>query len=128
MVGFIHNTWDYRLLERLLKKGINMDLVKKGNTAIVVQKQRLNQGQTMLYKKISEVTDNKETLHFSDAMEIYKTFVLRETRYWPEWGNKSYPYTDWQLKEYCNNWLLRAIGALVKKGYIAMIPMIDLEK
>ena len=44
------------------------------------------------------------------------------------WIEEPRKYFDWEIDQMLQAWVLRALGALIKKGYLTVIPRISLNK
>ncbi|MCK5609329.1 hypothetical protein KAR91_46075, partial [Candidatus Pacearchaeota archaeon] len=44
------------------------------------------------------------------------------------WESKRRLYEDWEVKVLVNAWLLRALGTLIKKGYLTVLPRIQFSE
>ena len=96
----------------------------------------LNDGQKMLLRLICDKYKNGRTITHDDILNIYQQYVQRYTHSsvrtydfgTQSWKYKEVPFSDWYVEELARSWLLRALGALIKKGYLTVIPRIDLSR
>jgi hypothetical protein len=96
---------------------------------------KLRPGQFELYKLLCRaVAGEISTVTRADAMEIYKTKVAKGTAEVPrrnDDGHTVWVRVDWESWEWERNfegWFLRSLGLLIKKGYVTVVPVIDLRK
>lgn len=102
----------------------------------------LRRGQASLYDLIVDKIENGDTLTLNEARGIWLTKVCRNIvdgkphsyRYFPRqdgsnnWYGKYVPMDDDQVNFAVMNWLTKNIGILVMRGYLKVIPMIQLER
>jgi len=96
----------------------------------------VNDGQRALLILICKKLKDGQHVQHDELITIYKTKVQREQRCWTpyydhekeKWGHRYEDYTDYQIESNAQNWLLRALGALIKKGYLTVLPRIDFSK
>lgn len=115
--------------------------MKKAAVA-VVSRSALRPGQAHLYDLIVEKLDSGEKISIQEAEHIWRTKVCRkmvdgvphrtlygywENGEWKPWA-KDIPMTDDDITFAVLDWLTRNIGLLVIRGYLKVIPMIELEK
>lgn len=108
----------------------------------IYKRPRLTRGQQELYSMLCEKVRLGEKVHFDEAKKIwldsacqnleggvpyyydnYKSYD-EEKKQWV--GGRSY-LTDAMIANYAISWLLRNIGSLVIKGYLKVIPQLELE-
>jgi hypothetical protein len=94
----------------------------------------INDGQKALLRLICEKYKNNEPLQKEEAKQIYIEKVKRKIGITytyrlgdSPWETKTYPYKDWELDQLTISWMLRALGALIQKGYLTVIPRIQLQ-
>lgn len=96
----------------------------------------INTGQEALFLLVCKALEEKRIIQYKECEHIYKTTVMVSEFGWSdfwdsdeqEWKDKQYKRTDWEIKQLADSWLLRALGALIKKGYLTVIPRIELSK
>ena len=97
---------------------------------------RLNGGQEVLFHLVCEAIWENKKVDYDDLMDVYQFEVQRSgnksTLCWDEASGKhvwrSSPYADWELEQLMQSWLLRALGALIKKGYLTVVPRMELVR
>lgn len=112
----------------------------------IIRKPRLTKGQSTLLQLIIEKIDDSKPITFNEAKEIYLSKVCQIMRegvpmYYEhyahktvkengeiEWKGDFIPITDYQLTQYVLHWLVSNIGALVLKGHLKVIPMIEVKQ
>lgn len=99
---------------------------------MMVQRPRLTPAQRDLYVLVCDVCKGNNRLTKDDAFEVYKKYAAGEGWFWvydhdnpghEKQVRKKWPDYLWQYN--FQNWLFRALGALVVKGYLTVIPAID---
>jgi len=96
----------------------------------------INTGQQALFLLICKKLKQKTTVEYEEIKNIYTTTVQRSEYtsedYWDrekdKWNWTSRKYEDWEIDNLMSSWLLRALGALIKKGYLLVIPRIEFTK
>ena len=91
----------------------------------------INDGQKALMILISKKYEKKEQIEYEELEKIYQKKVQRNKKYhyWTYKNECIYEdYLDYQMTQLVTSWVLRAIGALVKKGYLTVIPKINLTR
>jgi len=97
---------------------------------------KINKGQEALYLLICKKIKAKKKVEYDELMEIYKSSVqmseYTSDNYWDnekgDWGYKTRLHTDFEINYLMQSWLLRALGSLIKKGYLMVLPMIEFTK
>ena len=96
----------------------------------------LTKGQRSLLDLINEKTASGEVINMKECSKIYLKDVQRstytndqtynhETKDWVMYRRKR---VDYEIENSIIQWTVYALGALVKKGYVAIMPMIDFTK
>jgi len=111
-------------------------------TSIVTTKPRLRKGQAALYELILKQTKNDKPILYSDALHIWINLVSRNVinghpHYFNIWHHKNEkdewvagytPYSQEQIRQALLVWVMNTIGGLVFKGYLKVIPQIELAE
>jgi hypothetical protein len=93
----------------------------------------VNDGQRELFGLICRRLKEKAIVQHREILFIYQTYV-QESEYssagyfdeeQDKWIENFRKYKDWEIEALCNAWLLRALGTLIKKGYLTVIPQIQ---
>jgi hypothetical protein len=115
-------------------------MVKQEKTLSIVEKGVLRPGQLGLYKLIVEKIETNATLNIDEAEHIWLTKVHRDVRdgipyrtdYYllesSSWRDAQVPMDRWEIDFAVMNWLMKNIGLLVLRGYLKVIPMVELKK
>lgn len=102
----------------------------------IVKNPRLTRGQTELYSIICGKIKDNDKLKFEEARRIYIGFVNRNMingiphSYQYDWESKQFkllPMTDDYLNFVVLTWLTQNLGALILKGYLTVLPAVDLN-
>ena len=98
----------------------------------------INDGQKALMILISKKYEKAEQIEYEELEKIYHEKVQRNKKYWSyyhtydeqekRWYAGYEEYEKWQLDILVTSWVLRSIGTLVKKGYLTVIPKINLSR
>jgi len=98
----------------------------------------INDGQKALMVLISKKYKTSEQIDYNELKEIYEKKVQRSKKYYEyyhtydekekKWIGGYVIYEKWRVELMVTSWVLRAIGALVKKGYLTVIPKINLSR
>ena len=90
----------------------------------------INEGQKALMVLVSIKYQSYEHIEYEELRTIYQKKVQRNkhSTYWTRDGWKTVDYADWEIYNLTTSWVLRAIGTLVKKGYLTVIPKINFSK
>ncbi len=96
---------------------------------------KINTGQEALFLLISKKLKEKQIIQYEETKQIYTSTVQRSEytteSSWDnirgEWVYEPRKYQEWEIEILVYSWLLRALGALIKKGYLAVIPRIELS-
>lgn len=95
----------------------------------------LNDGQRALLRLVTEKYQNGGIVQYEELEIIYKEKVQRyksaKRGLWDSqegWIEEPRKYFDWEIDQMLQAWVLRALGALIKKGYLTVIPRISLNK
>jgi hypothetical protein len=97
---------------------------------------KINKGQEALFCLVSRKLKEQKKVEYDELMEIYLYNVqmcsLRSEAVWDsKTGKYSYegrPYRDFEIEQMMQSWLLRALGTLIKKGYLMVIPRMEFTK
>ena len=97
---------------------------------------KINTGQEALFLLVCKKLKQQQIVHHDEAMEIYLSVVqMSEYTGWNCWDNdsgkwewKSRLKNEWEIEGCFQAWLLRALGTLIKKGYLTVIPCIEFTK
>ena len=92
----------------------------------------INTGQEALFLLVCKKLKEKQIIQHEEIKEIYTSMVQRyeytNEHYWNqekgEWSDRPRKYYEWEIDNLITSWLLRALGALIKKGYLTVIPRI----
>lgn len=87
----------------------------------VIRRPTLTRGQKDLYSLIQEKLEASQMILYAEAESIWLTKVCREIRGGYE------PLTKDMVTARVMLWLTSNIGALVLKGYLKVIPMIEVK-
>lgn len=110
----------------------------------VVSRHSLRKGQASLYDLIVEKIKTGDKVSIDEAREIWLTKVARHveegipyrTDYYAnmfERDGKTYftsslvPMTEDEIQFTVLNWLMKNIGVLVIRGYLKVVPMVELQ-
>lgn len=111
----------------------------------VVSRSSLRRGQASLYDLIVEKLKADDKITIQEAKEIWLTKVHSDVRdgvpyyfdyyaggYHDERGEYRYrgaykPMQDFHVEVTVLNWLMKNIGLLVIRGYLKVIPMVELQ-
>ena len=96
----------------------------------------INNGQKTLLRLICKKHNKRELIGRDEITKIYKEEVQRNKlflNYYYDHDEKKYkteriPYNEYQIEFYVTSWVLRALGALIRKGYLTVMPRIDFSK
>lgn len=96
----------------------------------------INDGQKELLNLICLKYQNNQSINKEEIVNIYRLKVQRQKERWDnyyeydrqndKWRGAYVPYSSWHIEDLATSWLLRALGALMKKGYLTVIPRINL--
>lgn len=106
----------------------------------VVSRTTLRRGQAALYDLLSDKIKSGGTVTLPEAREIWLHKVCRNmidgvphrTSYFPaedgtnNWYPKNIPMSEDEVLFSVLNWLTKNIGVLVMRGYLKVIPMVEL--
>lgn len=107
----------------------------------IVSRRNLRRGQASLYELIVSKLDSEERITLEEAENIWRTKVCRNMikgtphsyRFHPatdgtnNWYGRYDPMSRDEITFTVLNWLTKNIGILVIRGYLKVIPMIELE-
>ena len=106
--------------------------------AVVIQKApKLKPGPLALYILFCASVKERRVLKRNEIFAIYKNKVAcgvcSDYRYTGDMNNRQRVYyiRDWSEWEWKNNfeaWFTRTLGALLRKGYLRVVPAIDLSE
>jgi hypothetical protein len=101
-----------------------------------LKKNKINNGQIMLYQLVCEKIKTKQTIQYQEIEDIYINHVQRSKSgaclVWDKekkhytWEKRNYDEAD--IQRLAESWVLRAIGTLIKKGYLTVVPVMNLRK
>lgn len=110
------------------------------NPIQIYKKPKLTQGQKLLYGLICEKLKTNKPIHFREAKTIYIEQVCKDVRngvvYWHNWWwcnekdeqvGRYEPLPEELVPQRVLLWLTSNIGSLVLKGYLKVIPSIELQ-
>lgn len=97
---------------------------------------KINGGQQALFLLVCKCLKHSRKVEYEEIMGIYTSVVQRSCNksdgYWDKekncWGWNSRRYDPWEIDILAQSWLLRALGALIKKGYLTVVPCIEFSK
>ena len=115
------------------------ELVKPEKRLALSKPKPLSSGQQELYKLLCDTLNGKtEKVARPDIINIYNKTVRRSEKRYEDyhkydhenkrWIGSYVEYEDWRIEMYAEMWFIRALGALIRKGYITVIPLIDLSR
>jgi hypothetical protein len=106
----------------------------------IIKRVHITPGQEYLYRTICDKISGEDKLTLKEAREMYIAFGCRDVRngipycynYW--WRNekgdmvgRSEPMTEDMIKTAVVMWLTHNIGSLVLKGYLTILPALELS-
>lgn len=114
---------------------------KEFKPVLVVSRSTLRRGQASLYDLIIVKLKSGDPITLEEAKDIWLTKVCRKMYngvphrtmygYWEdgEWRQhfRDVPMTDTDITFAVLDWLTRNLGLLVMRGYLKVIPMVQLE-
>lgn len=102
---------------------------------------KLNKGQLKLYTVILVKLEADEPIYIEEARQMWIDYVAKEVkdgvpRYWNFWWENEkgervgrwQPMDEWSISNASTQWLLRSLGALILKGYLKIIPQVQLKE
>jgi len=108
---------------------------------VIYKKPKMTKGQVRLYTVLLKKIKTNDPITFEEAKEIYIGWGCREVRggvphsYNPWWKDNNgvergrwEPLNEWEVATRTMLWLTSNIGALVLKGYLKVIPQIELKE
>lgn len=115
------------------------------SSVTIVNKSSLRPGQRRLYELIVEKLNRNDPVTLKEATDIWLSRVHGDVRdgvpyYWDYYAGRyeengqvyyrgaTKPMTDWHIQARVLDWLMKNIGLLVIRGYLKVIPMIDVKK
>lgn len=113
------------------------EVATTNNSLQILSPKRLSNGQRTLYSLIQSKVASNAPLTMQEIMSLYSTVGCRETRdgipcYWAsfyedgQWKASRAPLTDEMLAARSKKWLMGNLGSLVLKGYLKVLPSIEL--
>lgn len=95
---------------------------------------KLRPGPMALYLLFHNSVAEKRVIKRDEIFFIYKEYVAAGKGYSQVlskdrklvWVIRD--WMDWQWEQNFNNWFVRTLGSLLKKGYLRVVPAIDLSK
>jgi len=124
---------------------INLADFKRFEPVPVVARSTLRRGQASLYDLIISKVETGDKITLEEARNIWLTKVCRNmidgkphrTTYLPYrdekgdatggWYPKDIPMIEEEILFVVLNWLMKNIGLLVIRGYLKVVPMVQLE-
>ena len=111
------------------------------NELTIIKRVNLSKGQKVLYSIICKKLEQDKPLVMEEAVEMWlnnvcKTFNNGIPCYWnwyhhkdekDEWRGGLTPLTQYEIKLRSLSWLMMSIGSLVLKGYLKIIPKLQLS-
>ena len=108
----------------------------------IIKDVKLTKAQKYLYSLICKKLKKEEKLTFEEAKKLYLGYVNRymiegvphKTNYWVpteepgQYTSRLEPMTQEEIDWATSFWLTANIGRLVLKGYLQVMPMIELKK
>ena len=94
---------------------------------------KLRPAQAELYELIIDACTEKKQLDMNKSFEVYKKhaagkgwcYYAKHDDINHQWIGAEKVWSDWHWKLNFRNWLLRALGALICKGYLTVLPAIN---
>lgn len=103
--------------------------LKPQNTGLQVQAKKktdLTKAQQALLFLINEKVKENKPLTIEDADEIHLKYVNKERK--SGWQTGEITWGDWYTREVVTAWLLRNLGSLIIKGYLMVLPRIEITQ
>lgn len=115
----------------------------KKNGVVILNKSGLRSGQKSLYRLLVEKIKSGDAVTYKEAEDIwlndvaniengvpmhwdYSIAVRDDNGNFKGWTSRKIAYTEEYKRFTVVNWLVRNIGLLVIKGYLKVIPMVEL--
>lgn len=106
------------------------------NELIITKPPKLRSGQLALYVLFCNSVKEKRVLQRKEIFDLYKEYVAEGQSdkyvYTGDGTNKGvWEVTDWDEWEWKRNfeqWFVYTLGALLKKGYLRVVPAINLSE
>lgn len=110
---------------RFDKPVVSRSTMRRSHAALyeLLQK-KIASGQTVTYKEAHKIWLNKACRNLVDGKP--HSWVTRYDHERDAWRQVLEPMSDDLVKLTVLNWLTRTIGVLVMKGYLKVIPMVEL--
>lgn len=108
---------------------------------MIIKHPKLTKNQEILYALIVKKVESNEPIYFKEAREMWINHVCREIRdgkphyfnFW--WRNEKdemvgryQPMNEYMISLNATQWLVNNIGRLVLKGYLKVIPQIEIKQ
>ena len=111
------------------------ELLKENTSIVLFEKKipKLRSGQQELYNLFCKSIKEKYIIKKQEIFEIYKNQVAVGTSYVARQGNDGNTiyvdaeWSEWEWGRNFNQWFTHSLGALLKKGYLKIVPAIDLS-
>ena len=114
---------------------------EKSISLVIAKRPNLTIGQKKLLNLIVQKIETKDSIRFLEALEIFTQVGCKNIRdgiphYYDNWDRrdeegrwwgKYKPMDEYRLRVGALTWLTRNIGSLVLKGYLKVIPPLELE-
>ena len=107
----------------------------------ITKRPRLTEGQKVLYRLACNKLEREERIFFKEAKKLYFSYGCREMRdgvpYYYNYYQRNEageivggfePMSEYQIVNQVITWLTRNIGSLVLKGYLKIMPAIELKE
>jgi len=92
----------------------------------------LTKGQERLMLKVFQAFKNKSKINLDEIIDIYKNFVMRSPYLYDgdflNYNGEKVLKDEWRIETNARSWCMNAIGSLVRKGFLTVVPNIDLSR
>jgi hypothetical protein len=98
------------------------------------QAPKLRPGPLALYVLFCQSVDEKRILSRAEIFAVYKRYVAAGVNDKPRRNSEGQvvwiecPWTEWEWQRNFEGWFVYTLGALLKKGYLRVVPAIDLAR
>ena len=96
---------------------------------------KLRPGPMQLYLLFHNSVAEKRVIKRDELFFIYKEYVAKGKGYTQRWSSEYNKlvwvicdWCEWQWETNFNNWFTNTLGSLLKKGYLRVVPAVDLTK
>jgi len=96
---------------------------------------KLRAGPMALYVLFFTATKEGRSLKRDEIFNVYKKHVARGKTDRPTWESptsnhvwRKVDWTEWEWDRNFECWFVYTLGALLKKGYLRVVPAVDLRK